>query len=155
MCDCNISNFNNLSLISANCVGFVRMIVIFKVTSEVNSPRISLTEIIVLSVILSKDNGFQFFMIIEPVGERIGYYMFKSFLYSLYKIYNKLTSCSIRDIGRVPESLQSYGHNITKRSHSWNDHVAVRLNVWSSTPRTTSVMSEGSLNGWHRLHYTM
>ena len=47
------------------------MIVIFKVTSEVNSPRISLTEIIVLSVILSKDNGFQFFMIIEPVGEKI------------------------------------------------------------------------------------
>lgn len=47
-------------------MGFVRIIVIFNVTLDVNSPRISLTDINVLSVILSSGSGFQFFIIIAP-----------------------------------------------------------------------------------------
>lgn len=65
--DCKINSFRSLSFISANCVGFVRIIVIFNVTFEVNSPRISLTEIRVLSVILSSGRGFQFLIMIAPV----------------------------------------------------------------------------------------
>lgn len=48
-------------------MGFVRIIVIFNVTLDVNSPRISLTDINVLSVILSSGSGFQFLIIIAPV----------------------------------------------------------------------------------------
>lgn len=65
--DCRINNFNSLSFISASCVGFVRIIVIFNVTLDVNSPRISLTDINVLSVILSSGSGFQFLIIIAPI----------------------------------------------------------------------------------------
>lgn len=66
--DCRISSFSSLSFISASCVGFVRMIVIFSVTLEVISPRISLTEISVLSVILSSGSGFQFLIMIAPAN---------------------------------------------------------------------------------------
>lgn len=65
--DWRINNFNSLSFISASCVGFVRIIVIFNVTLDVNSPRISLTDINVLSVILSSGSGFQFLIIIAPI----------------------------------------------------------------------------------------
>lgn len=47
-------------------MGFVRIIVIFNVTLEVSSPRISLTDINVLSVILSSGSGFQFLIMIAP-----------------------------------------------------------------------------------------
>lgn len=66
--DWRINNFNSLSFISASCVGFVRIIVIFNVTLDVNSPRISLTDINVLSVILSSGSGFQFLIIIAPIA---------------------------------------------------------------------------------------
>jgi hypothetical protein len=48
-------------------VGFVRIIVIFNVTLDVNSPSISLMDINVLSVILSSGTGFQFLIIIAPI----------------------------------------------------------------------------------------
>lgn len=55
-------------------MGFVRTIVIFSVIIDVSSPNISLTDINVLSVILSNGNGFQFFIINEPVGgEKINF----------------------------------------------------------------------------------
>lgn len=73
--DCRINSFNSLSFISASCVGFVRIIVIFNVTLDVNSPSISLTDINVLSVILSSGSGFQFLIIIAPVYGGVENYM--------------------------------------------------------------------------------
>lgn len=67
-CDCRTNNFKSLSFISVSIDGFVRSTIILNVTTDVNSPSISLTHTIGLSEIFSNGNGFQFFTIIDPLA---------------------------------------------------------------------------------------
>lgn len=66
VCDCSMSNFKSLSLISFNNDGLVLITEIRNVTTDVSSPKISPTVISGLSVTFSNGSGFQFFIKIVP-----------------------------------------------------------------------------------------
>uniref|UniRef100_A0A182J9G4 Uncharacterized protein n=1 Tax=Anopheles atroparvus TaxID=41427 RepID=A0A182J9G4_ANOAO len=65
-----MSSFSSLSLISASWDGLLRRIVILSVTTEVSSPRMSLTETSGLSEMASRERDFQFLIDMEPEENR-------------------------------------------------------------------------------------